>query len=169
MYPTQTGSAIISPPTTISDPSVACQSDPYVFSNPSSLAVRKEHPLLIAPAYKWNCVIASIPNDPYLSVWNETIFLNASIYYAMPPTNYSIDGGLGGSGVLDPARQVQLKLKHFAYAYRLSNDTKWVDRAWLELQTASGNTTQYFGNAPDNWNSIHFLVSRTSCPSQSRV
>lgn len=75
-----------------------------------------------------------IPADPYLSKWNETIFLNATKYYNMPPTNYSIDGGLGGSGVLDPSRQVQLKVKHFAYAWRMTNDTKWIDRCWLEIQ-----------------------------------
>lgn len=52
----------------------------------------------------------------------------------MAPTVYAIDGGLSGSGVLDVAREVQLRIKHWGYAYKLSNDTKWVDRAWQELQ-----------------------------------
>lgn len=83
----------------------------------------------------------------------------------------SIDGGLGGSGVLDVAREVQLRIKHWGYAYQMTNDTKWVDRCWLEVlvrrflssamrpadlvvQTAAGNSTtgQYFGKTGDNWN-----------------
>ncbi|GAA5880284.1 hypothetical protein JCM1840_007115, partial [Sporobolomyces johnsonii] len=155
MYPTTTGSAKIASPTVISNASLSCGSDPY--TNASLTNIRNEHPLLIAPAYKWECLSKQIAGDSYMSYWNDTIFQNATIYYNDPPTNYSIDGCLSCSGVLDVARQVQLKIKHYAYAYKLSNDTKWVDRTWLELQTAAGNTSQYFGAAPDNWNSIHFL------------
>lgn len=180
LYPTTTGSALIGPPTTLTDSKVSCESDPYTFTDPSSFAVRDEHPLLVAPAYKWNCLLNQIPNDPYLSSWNATIFLNATKFYNYPPTNYSIDGGLGGSGVLDVAREVQLRIKHWAYVYRMTNDTKWVDRTWLEvtvswsfsyplyladdfefllLQTAAGNSTtgQYFGVEGQNWNALHFL------------
>lgn len=40
----------------------------------------------------------------------------------------------------------------------MSNDTKWSDRAWLELQTAAGNNSDIdFGTAPDRWNTAHFL------------
>ncbi|KAL8292314.1 hypothetical protein RQP46_001780 [Phenoliferia psychrophenolica] len=154
LYPTSTGSAKISAPTTVTDSSLSCGSDPYSFSDSSSLAVRTEHPLLIAPAYKWACLPKLIAGDSYMSSWNDTIFLNATKFYAMSPTNYSIDGGLSGSGVLDVAREVQLRIKHWAYAWKLTNDTKWPVRAWEELVVASGNsTTQSFGTTGDNWNS----------------
>lgn len=65
--------------------------------------------------------------------WNATIFANASKFYDLPPVPYTTDGGLTGSGVLDVAREIQLRIKHWGYAWRLSNDTKWVDRAWTEL------------------------------------
>lgn len=39
--------------------------------------------------------------------------------------------------MLDVAREVQLRIKHWGYAYKLSNDTKWVDRAWLELTVSA--------------------------------
>ena len=65
---------------------------------------------------------------------NETVFTNASRFADMDPTEYAIDGGLSGSGVLDVAREVQLRIKHWAYAYRISKDTKWVERTWQELQ-----------------------------------
>ena len=42
----------------------------------------------------------------------------------------------GDSGILDNARNVKMRIKAFAYVYRLTNDTKWVDRAWAELQVS---------------------------------
>ncbi len=40
----------------------------------------------------------------------------------------------GDSGILDVAREIKQRVKAFAYVYRLTNDTKWVDRAWSEVQ-----------------------------------
>lgn len=40
----------------------------------------------------------------------------------------------GGNGILDIARQVKERIKAFSYVYRMTNDTKWVDRVFLELQ-----------------------------------
>ncbi|KAM0750669.1 hypothetical protein T439DRAFT_289176 [Meredithblackwellia eburnea MCA 4105] len=159
LYPTTTGSAKIAAPTVIASSALSCGSDPYQFSNPASLTVRAEHPLLFAPKYKWDCLPKQIAADSYMASWNATIFANATKFYDMAPTQYVEDGGLSGSGVLDVAREVQLRIKHWGYAYKISNDTKWVDRAWLELQTAAGNSTtgQSFGTAPDNWNTQHFL------------
>ena len=72
-----------------------------------------------------------IKNDPYLSSWNETIFLNASQYMNLSPVTYVMDSG---NGILDPARQVKQRIKAFSYVYRMTNDTKWLDRVWTELQ-----------------------------------
>ena len=102
---------------------------------------------MFAPAYKWECLQKQIPNDHYLSYWNETILQNATKFYDYQPTNYSIDGCLSCSGVLDVAREVKLRVRHWTYAWKVTNDTKWVDRTWKELQVAAGNTSQSFGNA----------------------
>lgn len=40
----------------------------------------------------------------------------------------------GASGVLDVAREIKMRVKAFSYVYRMTNDTKWADRAWLEIQ-----------------------------------
>ena len=31
-------------------------------------------------------------------------------------------------------REIKMRVKAFSYVYRMTNDTKWVDRTWLELQ-----------------------------------
>lgn len=105
----------------------------------------------------WNRLPTLAAVDPFLMRWNKTIFDKAMVFYNMTPTNYTIDGSLEGGGVLDVAREVQLRVKHWAYAYRLSNDTKWLDRTWREIVLASGNSSQYFGRNGDNWNSRHWL------------
>lgn len=75
----------------------------------------------------------------------------------MDPVQYTPDGGLSGSGVLDVARELQLRTKHWAYAWQMTNDSSWVTRTWQELQVASGNSTQSFGNGTTRWNPAHFL------------
>jgi hypothetical protein len=108
-------------------------SDPFQPSNPSPTNVRQDRPRLIAPAYQWAVLPQLISTDPYLKYWNDTIFENATQYYNLPPVVYFLDGD---SGILDNSRQVKQRIKAFAYAYRMSNDTKWVDRAFLELQAS---------------------------------
>lgn len=40
----------------------------------------------------------------------------------------------GSSGILDNAREIKMRMKAFGYVFRMTNDSKWVDRAWIELQ-----------------------------------
>lgn len=68
-----------------------------------------------------------------MQLWNNTIMQNANTWQAMPPVAYVVDGGLTESGILDPAREVKERIKTFAYAFRTTNSTMWVDRAWKEL------------------------------------
>ena len=63
--------------------------------------------------------------------WNASIFDKAADAYKKPVLSYFIDGS---SGILDIARETKMRVKMFAYAYRMSEDTKWVDRAWAEIQ-----------------------------------
>ena len=95
--------------------------------------MRTDRPRLIAPAYKWQELPALIQNDPYLQGWNDTIFGNATAYYSLPPVVYFMDGD---SGILDNAREIKMRIKAFSYVYRMTNDTKWVDRVWAEIQVS---------------------------------
>ncbi|CAE7102255.1 unnamed protein product, partial [Rhizoctonia solani] len=128
--------------------------DSFKPSSPSPTTARTDRPRIIAPAYKWAALPSLIQTDPYLQGWNDTIFSNAQTYYDQPVKAYFIDGG---NGVLDIAREIKMRVKAWAYAYRMTKDTKWVDRTWKELQNASGNGTTPFGRDGDNWYSSHFL------------
>ena len=105
--------------------------DPFSPSNPSPTSLRTDRPRLIAPSYKWAALPSRIANDAYLKAWNDTIFGNATAYYSLPVVAYFMDGS---SGILDNAREIKMRIKAFAYVARMTNDTKWVDRAWAEIQ-----------------------------------
>lgn len=98
--------------------------------------LRPSHPRLIAPSYKWAALPDLVKSEPYLKGWHDTIMANATVFYNAPVIVHVYDGGPSASGILDPAREVKVRIKHFCYAYRMSNDTKWVDRTWRELQVS---------------------------------
>ncbi|KAI0719986.1 chondroitin AC/alginate lyase [Cerioporus squamosus] len=157
LYPSTTNTAAYTTPTfhPSSNADIAWPADPFQPSDPSPTSVRSDRPRLIAPAYKWEALPKLIPNDPYLKVWNETIFGNATAYFDLEPVVYHMDGS---SGILDNAREIKMRVKAFSYAYRMTNDTKWLDRTFKELQNAAGNGTTPFGpDSQDKWNPTHFL------------
>ncbi|KIW13005.1 hypothetical protein PV08_08192 [Exophiala spinifera] len=122
-----------------------------------ALSVVNEHPRLFASGDQWNGLGAQIAKNDYLRQWNETIIDQANELYSEPVIPYPDDCNVSVGCTLEVARYIQLRVKHWAYAYILTNDVKYVNRTWEELQHAAGNGTEYFGRPGDNWNSRHFL------------
>ncbi|KAH9857969.1 chondroitin AC/alginate lyase [Lenzites betulinus] len=154
IYPSATNTAAYTSPTfnPSTNAALAWPSDSFQPASPAPTNVRSDRPRLIAPAYKWQALPELIKNDPYLKSWNDTIFGNATVYYGLPAEVYFMDGD---SGILDNAREIKMRIKAFAYVYRMTNDTKWVDRAYTELQNAVSDS---FGPSGDlKWNPTHFL------------
>ncbi|KAI0778396.1 chondroitin AC/alginate lyase [Trametes elegans] len=154
IYPSTTNTAAFTEPTfnPTSNSALAWPEDSFKPSSPSPTTVRTDRPRLIAPAYKWQALPELIKNDPYLKAWNDTIFGNATQYYDQPVVAYFMDGD---SGILDNAREIKMRIKAFGYAYRMTNDTKWADRAYKELQNCVSDS---FGPSGDlKWNPTHFL------------
>lgn len=152
VYPSTTNTAAFTTPTFTETSGLAWPADPFKPSSPSATTVRQDRPRLIAPSYKWALLPSLIPNNAYLTYWNETIFGNATAYYSLPPVVYFMDGS---SGILDNCREIKMRVKAFAYVYRMTNDTKWLDRTYVELQNAVSSS---FGpSGTTKWNPVHFL------------
>ena len=140
----QTNSAAFSVPTyNPSDTALEWPQDSFAPSNPAPTSIRTDRPRLIAPKYKWDALPSRIANEPYLKYWNQTIFQNATTYYSLPPVVYFMDGA---SGILDNAREIKMRIKAFSYVARMTNDTKWVDRAWAEIQVSISSTLTRHGS-----------------------
>ncbi|KAK2461635.1 hypothetical protein APHAL10511_006098 [Amanita phalloides] len=156
VYPSTTNTAAFTTPTFISNNAqLAWPTDSFQPSSPNVLKTRPDRPRLIAPAYKWQALPNLINSDPYLRGWNDTIFGNATEYLSLSPVQYFMDDD---SGILDNSRYVKERIKALSYVYRMTNDSKWAERAWVELQNAAGNGTTQFGPpGPNKWNPAHFL------------
>jgi hypothetical protein len=154
VYPSTTNAALYVTPTFAASPTASWPAETFTPATPDPKTMRGDRPRLIAPAAKWQALPDLIEKDPYLNAYHNQILKNATIYHGLPVVAYVVDGG---SGILDVSRQVKERIKAYAYSYRMTNDTQWLDAAWKELQNAAGNTTAPFGTAPDRWNSGHFL------------
>jgi len=126
----QTNSALYAKPTFSTNSKAAWPSDTFSPGTPSATTVRPDRPRLIAPGYKWSALPSLIANDPYLAGWNQSIFNNATEYFNASPVKYNLDGD---SGILDNSREIKMRVKAFAYAYRMTKNTRWADRAWDEI------------------------------------
>ncbi|KZV83151.1 hypothetical protein EXIGLDRAFT_777848 [Exidia glandulosa HHB12029] len=159
VYPTAANAELfVAPAFATAGASAAWPAETFTPSNPSPLTVRPDRPRIIAPKYKWDALPDLIEKDPYMKAFHNQILKNASAYWSLPVVKYVEDGGLTGSGILDVSREIKMRIKAYAYAYRMEQDSKWLDAAWKELDHASGNQTDApFGTAPDRWNSKHFL------------
>ncbi|KAI0347815.1 hypothetical protein BDW22DRAFT_1319654 [Trametopsis cervina] len=154
LYPSTTNTAAFTTPTfhPTNDATLSWPEDSFKPSSPSVTNVRPDRPRLLAPAYKWEALPQLIAASPYMRAWNDTIFGNATQYYNLPPVEYFMDGS---SGILDNCRYVKERVKAWAYVYRMTNDTKWVDRTVTELTHAASDD---FGpNNSTKWNPTHFL------------
>lgn len=155
IYPTATNAAAFTVPTFL--PSSAGNDvpswpvDPFQPATPVATTVRTDRPRLIAPAYKWEALPGLIQQDAYMRYWNDTIFQNATDYFARPPVAYVDDGP---SGILDNAREVKMRLKAFSYVYRMTQNPQWAERAWQEIEHTSGPN---YGPEEEKWNPKHFL------------
>ncbi|CCM03112.1 uncharacterized protein FIBRA_05233 [Fibroporia radiculosa] len=157
LYPSTTNTAAFTTPTFEPQASgLSWPTDSWTPpSPPSPTQVRPDRPRLIAPSYKWQALPELIQHEPYMKYWNDSIFANATVYYNEPVVAYYYDSG---NGILDIARQIKMRIKAFSYVYRMTNDTKWSERAFLELQNAAGNGTNSFGpDTSERWNPTHFL------------
>lgn len=154
VYATGTGTAGYAAPT-----NVAGKDDSWPSDNeqPSSGNLRS-HPRLIAPQYKWDALKNGLKDkDPYFSFWDTVLMGNASTILNKGSVKYEMDGGPTGSGVLDIAREIKVRIKILGYAWKMTGDKKYADRAWKELSEGISNAADA-GYSADPWNANgHFL------------
>jgi hypothetical protein len=115
--------------------------------------VQNSHPRLFATPEMWLRLPELIARDPYLARWNVTIFDKAQALYEKPTVNITSELRLRGSGILDEAREVQLRIKYWAYVYRMTKQSRWKHRIWEEILASTKNSTLNTESTEDLWNS----------------
>ena len=115
--------------------------------------VQNSHPRLFATPEQWLRLPERIARDPYLGRWNETIFDKAQALHEKPMVNITSELRLRASGILDEAREVQLRIKYWAYMYRMTKHSRWKHRIWEEILAATQYSTLDTEKTEDLWNS----------------
>ncbi|KAH7104948.1 chondroitin AC/alginate lyase [Auriculariales sp. MPI-PUGE-AT-0066] len=157
VYPTQDNAkAYVAPTfTPAASASAAWPTETFAPASPQATNLRPDRPRIIAPKYKWDALPELIQKDAYLKAFNDRIIANGTQYRTMPVVKRVVDGG---SGILDISREIKMRIKVWAYAYRSTGDTKWLDSMWRELNHAANNDpSDPFGTAEDPWNQGHYL------------
>ncbi len=104
----------------------------------------KKHPRLLADTSEWNRIKADISNDPLLRSW----------YFKVKPSQDNLlNAALASYEDNDPLRlssagTIKSRCIGLSLMYRLTGDTAYAERLWLEMENAM--------NFPD-WNPKHFL------------
>jgi len=109
----------------------------------------QSHPRLLvsAPRFAWLQSTLAAGSVPQLNTWWTSID-NAAVALETTPVNtYTLDST---GDILNVSRSVLTRMYQLSLAYRLTGNTNFAERAWLELQQVAST------NFPD-WNPPHFL------------
>lgn len=103
------------------------------------------HPRLHANADDFARLRAESETNATLKKWTDTVISQADGLLDQEPLEYTIPDGLR---LLDTSRGVQDRLLKLGYAYQITGDEKYAERAWKEMEKACSYT---------DWNPRHFL------------
>ena len=105
------------------------------------------HPRLFATAERFAWLRQQIATNStgQPALWYASLFRSATNLFAAAPVTYAQD--VRGT-ILDQSRTVKDRMYLLGLAWKISGDTNFAERAWIELNAA--------GNFPD-WHPPHFL------------
>ena len=107
--------------------------------------VKKEHPRLLMSKADFAALKEQVTTNATLKKWHADLRQEADKILRASPSKYEIPDGLR---LLATSRRVLDRVETLALIYRLDGGQPYVDRTWLELNTAAAFT---------NWNPRHFL------------
>ena len=104
-----------------------------------------QHPRLLATAQDFEDIKQRIQTDPTAGRWFQSARNVADGYLNQPATEYAIPDGIR---LLSAVRNVLDRVERLSFVYRITGETKYADRAWLEIKAACDYK---------DWNPSHFL------------
>jgi autotransporter-associated beta strand protein len=105
------------------------------------------HPRLFATAERFAWLSQEVANNPdgQPAQWYASLYRSATNLFAAAPVTYTQDNR---GTILTQSRAVKDRMYLLGLAWKISGDTNFPERAWVELTAA--------GNFPD-WHPAHFL------------
>lgn len=103
------------------------------------------HPRVMANRSDVERISSLYDTDSNIRGWIDNAIKDANSVLTMDPAEYKITDGLR---LLEVSREVRRRLLKLSFAYQITGDKKYAERAWEEMN--------YVGQYPD-WNPKHFL------------
>jgi hypothetical protein len=108
----------------------------------------KRHPRLLAGAADFARVKGQISTDLFLKASFEKVKRAADKTLTEAPVKYELPDGVR---LLSISRKALSRIMNLAFIYRMTGETKYADRAWLELETICDPL------AFADWHPVHYL------------
>ncbi|MBQ4629373.1 MAG: discoidin domain-containing protein [Clostridia bacterium] len=106
------------------------ESGKELLSQVESYVGAKGHPRILTNQTQLAKVKANANSDALVSKWLRDVLDTANAYVNSPIVEYKFEGGT----LLNAARAAQVSIVNTSTAYLLTGDTKYAERAWLEME-----------------------------------
>ena len=130
-------------------PAAPAPEPPPLIATPAAAEIlarlKPGHPRLLAGPAEFAALKETVAREGTLKTWYGAVRAAGVKMLSEAPSKYEIPDGLR---LLATSRRVLQRTRTLALIYRVEGDRRFLDRAWLELQTAAAFT---------NWNPRHFL------------
>lgn len=103
-----------------------------------------EHPRLIARADDWERVKGFYETDEDVKNWSDRIIKTADTALDTAPYRYEIDST---AGLLYITQYITTRIQALSFAWRLTGDERYAERAYLEMESAC----EFTNWAPTRW------------------
>lgn len=107
-------------------------------------ALAKPHPRIMVDADGWEQIKKNIETYPEFASWHKKIMAQADSKMTTPVEYYHF--GEVQQNILQTTRRFKEKMLYWGYAYRITGDKKYVERAYKEMEAVS--------KFPD-WSPVH--------------
>jgi hypothetical protein len=112
------------------------------------------HPRLMATNQDFDRIKSQINTDEKLMKNYSYIKAKADSILTQEPVIYELPDGVR---LLSISRKVLERIQILSFVYKISGDSTYADRAWLELETISGRNPDQEKFAFPDWHPAHFL------------
>lgn len=114
----------------------------------------RRHPRLMVSKENFEAIKDRLASDTVFANLYTNVKKAADKILKEPPVKYELPDGVR---LLSISRKALDRIQTLALVYRISGDSVYAKRAWLELQTISGANSDQETYAFEDWHPVHFL------------
>ncbi|MCB2295313.1 heparinase II/III family protein [Clostridium algoriphilum] len=116
----------------------------------------KQHPRILASNDDFKTIRLQIANNREIEARFQSLRRKADIMLYEPPVKYEVADGVR---LLEITRKVLDRVQTLSFIYKITGESKYAERAWIELETVSGKNPDQQEYNYNDWDPKDFLVT----------